>query len=236
MATSINYRALYDERFHSLTHEERLTLAQTEQGELLKTLCFDPSVVIIRTILRNPEATVEHARLIAAHHMTTTGLMALSQRPEFLRDRAVRESLLKNPLSSETTLRNFLMTLNLGQLSEVAHGHDSTAKGREVASQKIRQKTQHDAPSEVLHFIILSEGRSLVDLRGDPLPQEVINGLCMHKEYSDTLVNNLAGYQSLPPRLIEHLWRQPVVRYNQTLKRKLRAHRNCPRKIKMGEE
>ena len=222
------YRNEYGQRCRTLKFETRLNLAKTSGGEVLLALCFDPASTIIVAIISNPNANLVHARLIAAHHQTSAGLMALAKRPAFMADSIVQRGLLQNPLSSSATLSRFLASYNLFKLANTVNGHESTEKGRAQARQVLRDKMCLGTPEDVAHFIMQTEGRNLKVLGAETLSQETLDILCRERYTSEMLVTNLIAWPALPPRLIEHLLRQPIVRQNRQLRSKLLGHRHCP--------
>lgn len=230
---NVNYRLVYYERCRSMSFETRLQLAQNSQGgEVLLALCFDPSTVIVTAIINNPHFTVTHAQLIARHHQTVQGLLALTKKTALMYDEGVRSALLKNPLSSQAVVAKVLAGYNLFALAGTISGHETTARVVDHSREVFQRKMQSSDPAEVVHFIVASGGRSLKELGGATLPQEVINRLCALPQYSEDLVHNLIAFPALPARLIECLLIRPAAKFNKGLKLRLKAHKNCPSELK----
>ena len=90
-------RRLYRERFHDLPEGERTKLAAAANGADLSALCYDPLPSVIRAVLENPLTGPEQARLIAAHHASSTGLDLLLARADLARDAEVQRRIWRNP-------------------------------------------------------------------------------------------------------------------------------------------
>src|SRR5262249_45832767 len=81
-----NYRKLYETELRRLALEERVHKARFDAGPLLMALCFDQELEVLKAILQNDRMSLDHARLIAAHHRNSVGLELLTKRVSILSD------------------------------------------------------------------------------------------------------------------------------------------------------
>ena len=230
----VNLRQLYESELRKLPRDARVALARLGSGAKVRALCFDPEPQVVRAVLENPKATNEHARLVAAHHRTASGLEAIARRAPFLSDPEVRRLLLRNVQSSEPLLRRLLQSAPLILLFRVQHGHELSERARQVATRSLRRRFATASAEDRVGLIIGTEGRCLRMLVGVPLDSKAIALLCRRGFASELLIRNLAQWPSSPPPLIRHLLKQPLVRHSAMLKRLLTQHPNCPAQLKRG--
>ena len=231
---SVNYRQLYESELRKLPRDARVSIARLVKGPRLRALCFDPEPQVVQAILENTNAGPEHARLIAAHHRTSTGLDALARRPAFLADPEVRRLLLRNVQTGEPLLKRMLGSAPLMVLFRIQHGHELSDRARQVATRSLRRRFASASAEEKVGLIVSSEGRCLRQLVGVPLDGKSVALLCRRGSFPQLLIRNLATWPSSPPAILQHLFRQPVVRRSAALKRLLLKHPNCPRQLKGG--
>lgn len=231
---TVNYRQLYETELRKLPRDVRVSMARVITGSRLRALCFDPEAQVVRALLDNPTIGPEHARLVAAHHRTSTGLDALARRPAFLADPEVRRLLLRNVQSGEPLLKRMLETAPLVLLFRIQHGHELSERARQVATRALRHRFAAASAQEKVGLIVSSEGRCLRMLVGVPLDGKSVALLCRRGSFPQLLIRNLAAWPSCPPPIIQHLAKQPVVRRSTALKRLLLKHPNCPAQLKMS--
>ena len=227
-----DYRKLYESRFHVLTVDVRVGLAKTAHGIDLLALCLDADSRVVASILENATCGLQHVRLIALHHRTSTGLEIVTRRNDFLRDMLVERRLLRNPMSGDTVLSRVFASKRVFQTYKIAIDRDvpelTRAKGRGF----LRQKFGKAAPEERADLVIRTEGRCLILMTGCTFDAKTTSILCGRPYNSVLFIQNLAKFSATPPALLAHLVKQPFVRKITPLKKLLLQHPNMPGDVK----
>ena len=227
-----SYRQVFETTLRPLPVEVRVEWAQTGAGDVLFALCMDPMPGVIQAVLENPNANLEHARLIAEHHRHPIGLDALGKRSEYLRDSTVRRFLMRNQQASERLLMNMLGGLPLTQVFRANVGHELTDRARRAGRTVLRRKFDQAQADEKVALIVQTEGRCLANLVGLTFDQKTVTLLCRRTYPSSMLIQSLARFPATPPTLIVHLLRQQGVLRNAHVKKRLQQHPNCPKYLK----
>ncbi|MBL8952819.1 MAG: hypothetical protein JNK82_18705 [Myxococcaceae bacterium] len=223
-----NLLALYREQFYGLPEGERVQAAQTISGNALSALCYDPLPAVIRAVLENPHTGPEQARLIAAHHATSTGLDLLLNRADLARDAEVQRRIWRNPQLTEGQVRKLTAAKRLLELWKLNAGREATAQARSAIMKVLRAKFPQVGAEERVELIMTTEGRCLTGLAGIPIDGRTTSLLCARTYSSVLLVSNIATWSVAPPPLIAHLLKQPMVQRQPTLRKKLELHPNAP--------
>ncbi len=210
-----------------MTPDERTAVAAVASGERLSALCFDPVPATIHRLMENPHAGLEQARLIAAHHQTTTGLEFLLARAELMRDSQVQRLLFRNPQLNEGQLRRLTQTKRLLEVWKLSVSREVTTQTRTNTARLLRTRFATAAGEERVELIISTEGRALAGLSGLPIDGKTTALLCARTDGSMLLVQNLAHWSATPPALIAHLLKQPIVLRQPRLKTLLAQHPNA---------
>ncbi len=219
---------LYRERFHGLAEGERVKAAGLANGADLSALCFDPLPAVIRAVLENPQTGAEQARLIAAHHATSTGLDLLLARGDLARDAEVQRRVWRNPQLTEGQVRKLTTSKRLLELWKLNVGREATAQVRASVMKVLRQKFPQVSAEERVEVIFTTEGRCLTGLAGIPIDGRTTSLLCARTYSSVLLIQNIATWAAAPPVLIAHLLKQPLVLRQPTLRKRLELHPNAP--------
>lgn len=222
----------YRQQFYPLTVDERAAAAGTAMGADLSALCFDALPEVIRHVFENPHAGLEQARLVAAHHQSSTGLEFLLARAELVRDAQVQRLLWRNPQLNEGQLRRVVGGKRLLELWRLSTSREVTAQTRNNVMRLLRTRFQSAAAEERVELIMTSEGRALGGLSGLPVDGKTTALLCARTYGSTLLINNLAAWSALPPPLITHLLRQPLVVRQPQLRLRLQQHPNAPSRVR----
>jgi len=227
-----DYRKIYESRFHVLTVDVRVGLARTAHGVDLLALCLDADSRVVAAILENATCGLQHVRLIAFHHRTSTGLEIATRRSDFLRDTLVERRLLRNPMAGDTTLGRIFASKRLLPTYKIAIDRDvpelTRAKGRGF----MRQKFGQSPPEERADLVIRTEGRCLILMTGCTFDAKTTGILCGRPYNSVLFIQNLAKFSATPPALLAHLVKQPFVRKIAPLKKLLLQHPNMPGDMK----
>lgn len=231
-ANERTYRALYEEKWHKLTSDERVAAAKTASGPDLLALCFDAEPRVVAAVLENTSHGLEHARLIAAHHHTSTGLEMLSRRQDVLRDAMVERRLLRNPQSGDIVLGRVMSPKRLLPTYKVAIDREVPELTRVKGRGMLRQKFQGSPPEERADLVLRTEGRCLVLMTGCTFDAKTTQILCGRPYNSVLFIQNLAKWPATPPGLLAHLFKQPFVRKSAPLKKLLLQHPNLPGEVK----
>lgn len=227
-----DYRKLYETQFHSLAVDVRAGFAKTAHGADLVALCLDADARVIASILENATMGLLHARLIALHHRTTTGLELMSRRQDLLRDLLVERRLLRNPMSGDTVLGRVMASKRLFQTYKIAIDREVPELTRSKARGFLRTKYQGTPPEERADLILRTEGRCLILMTGCTFDAKMTGILCGRPFNSVMFIQNLAKFSATPPLLLAHLIKQPFVRKNAPLKKMLLQHPNVPGDVK----
>jgi hypothetical protein len=231
-ANERNFRQLYESKFHALPTDARVHAAQTSHGSDLFALCFDAEPRVVSAVLDNPASGLDHARLIAFHHRTSTGLEMLSRRTEFLRDMLVERRLLRNPMCGEMVLSRIMGSKRLHQTYKIAIDRDIPEITRAKSRGHLRKKWQTAPSEERADLVLRTEGRCLQYMTGCTFDAKTTGIMC-GKQYNSVLfIQNLAKFAATPPGLLAHLMKQPFVRKNAPLKKLLLQHPNMPGEVK----
>ncbi len=226
------YRALYEQKWHKLTTDERVAAAKTASGADLLALCFDAEARVVGAVLENASHGLEHARLVAAHHHTSVGLEILSRRQDVLRDVMVERRLLRNPQAGDIVLGRVMGPKRVMQTYKVAIDREVPELTRVKARGMLRQKFQTSTPEERADLVLRTEGRCLILMTGCTFDAKTTQILCGRPFNSVLFIQNLAKWPATPPGLLAHLFKQPFVRKSAPLKKLLLQHPNLPGDVK----
>lgn len=222
------WRRIFEHELRALELDRRVQLAHVAEGETLFALCFDPAARVVSAVLENPNAGLDHARLLARHHRSSLGLDALAQRAAFLRDAQLQRDLLRNPQTSERLLQRLFLGQGMDQVYRLTLGHEMTDRVRSAARQTFRKAFTAGSAEERVALIVKTEGRCLGLLAGMALDAKTAALLCRRALGSHLLVRNLLQWSSTPPPVLAHLARQPIVLRNPELRNHLLRHPNTP--------
>ncbi len=226
-ARAATHRALFEQRLHARSVEERVALARGAGEPELSAYCFDPTAEVVRAVLDNPQVGGLHARLIAAHHRTAAGLEALGGRTAFTNDGGVRRALLQNPLLPIGLYRRLWSPRRLLEQYLVATSRDSPEQVRAMARELLRASFNQRTGEERAELILTTEGRCLASLVGLTIDGHTTALLCRRTYVSTLLIQNIARWSAAPPPLIAHLRRQDAVKRNAALRQLLERHPNA---------
>ena len=228
LGSGVTHLALYRERFHPLSPDERAQIATNASGVNLSALCFDPLPSVIRQLMLNPHSGLEQARLIAAHHQNAAGLEFLLAKAELMRDTQVQRLLWRNPQLNEGQLRRLTQTKRLLEVWKLSVSREATSQTRTNTARLLRTRFATAPAEERVELIFSTEGRALAGLVGLSLDGKSTALLCARSYGSMLLVQNLAHWPATPPALISHLLRQPMVVRQARLRTILSHHPNAP--------
>jgi hypothetical protein len=229
---SRNYRQIYETELRPLERDARIALAHTADGSLLCALCLDAEPQVVRAVLDNALAGLDHARLIARHHKNPVGLEHLVQRAEFARDTQVQRLLVRNTQLTESLLRRLIGHKPLRELYKVCVDRDVAEKSRIGARGLLRTRWASSSSEERADFVIATEARCLSLLVGQTFDSRMTSILCGRQLTSVLFVQNLARFPACPPALLVHLLKQPFVRRHAALKKAIFQHPNLPSQAK----
>ncbi len=223
-----DYRKIYEGQLHALSLNERTAMAHSAEGDVLFALCLDARPEVIHAVFENSHASVSHARLVAMHHHTASGLEVILGRAAFARDGQVKRMLLRNPQLSEAMLVRLLTGARLQELFKVVQSREITDQVRRGARNLFRQRFSSAPPEEKVELIFTTEGRMLTLLIGVPLDAKTASMLCERNYTSLLLVQNLGKWAPTPPQVLRHLLNQNIVMRNVPVKNLLKRHPNTP--------
>jgi len=227
-----DYRRVYEMRFRPLPTDARIAAAETAHGAELFALCLDPDPRVIAAVLQTSTTGLAHARLVAFHHRTGTGLEMLARRTEFLRDVMVERRLLRNPQCGEQVLSRIMASKRLLQTYKIAIDREIPDLTRARARGYIRQKFQSAPPEDRADLVIRTEARCLAVMTGCTFDART-TAILVGRQYNSVLfIQNLAKFPATPPALLAHLAKQPFVRKIAPLKKLLLQHPNMPGEVK----
>lgn len=232
IANQRNYREIYETRFHTLPTDARVHAAQIATGPDLLALCFDAEPRVVAAVLDNPTSGLEHARLIALHHRTSTGLEMVSRHSQLLRDSLVERRLLRNPQLGEVSLARVMTPKNVFQTYKIAIDREIPELTRVKSRGMLRKKWQTSPSEDRADLVMRTEGRCLVLLTGCTFDARTTSILCGKTFNSVLFIQNLAKFSATPPPLLAHLMKQPFVRKMAPLKKLLLQHPNMPGDVK----
>lgn len=227
-----NWRRVFEEDLRPLDGGERLRLARQASGDELSALCFDPTPQVVTAVLDNTSTGLAHARLIAEHHRTGSGLDALGKREAFLRDLQVQRHLFRNPQTSDRLVRRILQNKRMAEVYRLALNRDATERLRSKARKEFRDKFAAGTAEERVNLILKCEGRCLNLLIGLALDAKAAALLCQRTFHSTLLIQNLARWPATPPPLLQHMARQTLVKRSPALKNLVLRHPNAPSQLK----
>ncbi len=226
------WRRIFEEDFHPLALDARVELAGKATEETLYALCYDPSSRVVAALLANPQVGLLHARLIAQHHRSSTGIDELGKRAQLLRDQQVQRYLFRNPQCSDRLLVRLLQTKRMAELYQLSLSRDSTERVRSRMRKELRKKFTSGTAEERVGLILECQGRCLVLLIGVPLDGKAAALLYQRPISSTLLIQNLARWPSTPPSLLQNMARQPSVLRSPVLKNLILRHPNAPAQLK----
>jgi hypothetical protein len=222
------YRALYEKKWASLTTDQRAAGAKEARGTDLQALCFDPEPSVIASLLENASIGLDHVRLIAQHHRTTTGLEIVSRRSDWLRDMLVERRLLRNPMIGEIVLNRVMNPKLLLHTYKIAIDRDIPDISRVKVRAVLKTKWAKAPPEQRAELLQRTEARCLILMTGCTFDAKTTGILCGRPINSAMFVQSIAKFGAAPPALLAHLLKQPFVRKNQALKKMLISHPNTP--------
>lgn len=229
-----NYRQVYEARWHALSVDQRVAGAKAATGTDLLALCFDPDPRVIASILANASTGLDHVRLIAFHHRTTTGLEMISRRQDWLRDLLVERRLLRNPMIGEIVLGRVMSPKRLLPTYKVAIDRDVPELSRIKVRGMLKKKWSTAPSEERAELLLRTEARCLALMTGCTFDAKTTAILCGKPINSAMFVQSVAKFAASPPSLLAHLYKQPFVRKNPGLRKMLLAHPNMPGEVKRG--
>jgi hypothetical protein len=233
-ATS-NHRKLYAETLADKEVDERVQLAQTESGDVLLALCFDAQARVIIAVVENVNSALDHARLIATHHRTSTGLSALAKNQAFLRDTQVQRALLKNPQLPDTLFKLIMAPKRMSDTYRLSLSRELTERTKTAARNLFRKKFTEGTAEERVALIYQCEGRCLNLLLGVTIDARTASLMCQKQMLSTLLIQNLCRFPSTPPPVLVHMAKQQLVRRTPSLKQLVIRHPNAPSGLKRGD-
>ena len=228
IGSGVTHLALYRERFHDASPDERASVATYANGAMLSALCFDPLPSVIRQLMLNQHTGLEQARLIAAHHHNSAGLEFLLARAELMRDPQVQRLLWRNPQLNEGQLRRLTQSRRLLELWKLSVSREATSQTRAATAKLLRTRFTSAPAEERVELIFSTEGRALGGLAGLTVDGKTTSLLCSRTYGSMLLVQNLAHWSACPPAVIAHLLKQPLVVRQPRLRAMLAQHPNAP--------
>jgi hypothetical protein len=227
-----NYRQIYESRWHPLPVDARVHGARNAHGSELLALCFDHDPRVIAALLENHTVGLDHVRLIAFHHRNGTGLEIVARRQDWLRDLLVERRLLRNPMIGEIVLGRVVGPKRLFATYKLAIDRDIPELTRIKCRGFLRQKWQTATSEERADILLRTEARCLTLMTGCTFDAKTTAILCGRPMNSVMFVQMVTKFPASPPGLLAHLWKQPFVRKNPSLKKMLLGHPNMPGDVK----
>jgi len=227
-----NYRKIFEVKYHKLTPDERVKAAKFVDGADLMALCFDPDPHVVKAILENDRASLEHARLIAAHHRNPVGLAALCERVTILKDGRVQRMLLRNPQLTEALARKILMPKRLLEIYKASNDRDVGDRTRTTAKGLFKGKFSRATPEEKFEVIWNTEGRVLPALLGQTIDMKTAALFCARNFTSVVLIQAFSRFPATPPSILSHMLRQPLVKRHVHIRNMVLQHPNVPSEAK----
>jgi len=227
-----NYRQIYETRWHPLPVDARVHGGKNAHGPDLFALCFDADPRVVSAILENMTVGLDHVRLIAFHHRNSVGLEILARRQDWLRDSLVERRLLRNPMIGEIVLGRVMGPKRLFPTYKVAIDRDIPELSRIKCRGLIRQKWQNGTSEERSDLVLRTEARCLALMTGCTFDAKTTAMLSGRPINSVMFVHMIAKFPASPPGLLAHLYKQPFVRKNPSLRKMLLQHPNMPADIK----
>lgn len=228
----LDHRRVYEARFRPLDPEARIAAAKTLSGADLCALCFDQDPRIVAAILDNPRAGFAEARLLAAHHRTSTGLELLSRKTALLRDGLCARRLLRNAQCGDVVLGRLVQEKHVTALYRLAIDREIPELLRIKLRGHLKNKFQTASAEDRADLVTRTEARCLALLTGCTFDARMTAILCGRSYNSVLFIQNLARFSATPPPLLAHLLKQPFVKRMMPLKKLLLAHPNVPGEAK----
>lgn len=222
----VNFRRIYETRFRNLEAGERQDAAPHVSGAELFALCLDPAPEVIAALLDNAHFGLDHARVVALHHKTPSGLEILTRRAQLLRDSHVQRRLLQNLQTPENVLDRILRFKRLLDVYRLGIDRDLPERTRTRIRSRLRPCFMHAEPEERAALIIKTEGRCLLALSGCTFDGRTTQILCNQTFLSTLFIQNLARFPATPAALVAKLLRSPVVQRQPQLRTLLLRHGN----------
>ena len=227
-----NYRKLFETKYRNRTSDERVKAAKMLDGPDLFALCFDPDPHVIQAILDNDRASLDHARLIAAHHRNPVGLAALCERVSILKDDRVQRMLLRNNQLTDALIRKILMPKRLLEIYKAAMDRDVTDRVRTTSKGLFKGKFSRATAEEKFEIIWNTEGRVLPHLLGQVIDMKTTALFCARNFTSVVLIQAFSRFPATPPGILAHILRQPLVKRQVHLRNMILQHPNVPSEAK----
>lgn len=229
-----NLRKLFETTLHALPADQRVAMAHTASGDTLSALCFDPDPAVIRAVLENALTGLEQARLIARHHRNASGLEALGRNAQLLADGQVQRLLLRNVQTPTTMLHRVLAHKALRPLYQLSVSRELTERAKAQARKALRAGFMQASAEEKVALVFHTEGRCLGLLVGLSFDTKATALLCRRTYQSTMLIQNMLRFPATPPLVLQHIYKQPLVRRAPHLRRLVEQHPNCPSQLKKG--
>jgi hypothetical protein len=225
-------RRIYQEILQFFPEPDRMEMARTVEGRLLKAMCFEPSYRVILALIDNMLFGMIHARLVAKYHHSEVGLEKLTRVSNFVSDHAVQAGLFRNRASSKVVLNRAFSKLTLFRLHNIAAGQEASEHVMMQARDALRIKFEQSSPEQRAYFIITTEGRCLRFFYRIKLGPETSEILGAHKFSSFILVRNLLVFPGLPAVVIRGMAKSLIIWRNPEFRRRILGHTNCPYDVK----
>lgn len=229
---SATYRKLYETQLAHLTRDERLARVSGAIEPELSAFCFDAEPVVIHRLFESSHAGLAHARLVASHHRTSTGLEILTKHQSLLNDGQVQRLLLRNGMLPQSLFTRILQPKRLPDIYRTSLSHDIPERTKVWSKNLLRQKWPVAQPEERVELLWQTEARVLPTLQGCHIDAKTTVLLCKRPIVSVILVRNFATWAATPPPLIAHMLKQPLVKRMPQLRNMLLRHPNTPSEAK----
>lgn len=226
------WRRIYETVYRHMTREQRLSAANTVQGDDLMALCLDAEPQILAALLDNPRFGLAEARYVAFHHRTQTGLEMLTRSLVFLKDSLVQRRLLRNPQLPDMILRKILNPKLLTDVYKIGIDREVPERSRIKTADILRKKFTVAGGEEKAALVVKTEGRCLTILAGCAFDAQTTQILCGRTSWSLMTIQNLARWSATPPQLLRMLLKLPIIRTNFGIKKMLIKHPNMPSDVK----
>ena len=230
-----NFRKLYAQLYKEMDEDRRVAFAREEDGAKLCALCFDPAPAVIRALMENQKFQRPHARLVAEHHRTSTGISHLARQVQFLSDSQVQRFLLRNPQTPDPALKKMLSNKPLMPLYKVVTSRELSNRAKRAVRQAFRQRWTRAPGEEKVGVIFKTEGRCLNSVIGMAIDSQTAQLIQRRTIHSVMLIQSFARFPGTPPALLQHLFKAPPVKRAPHLKKLILQHPNCPSGLKRGK-
>ena len=206
----------------------RAEMARQAQGAALQALCLDPDPEVISALFDNPAVDVEIVKLMARAQRSDEALIVLGARSPHVTELEVQALLLGNTHTPEGLLQMILGELSLDQLFAASIKQQLAEPARELARSLLRERFVKSTPHVRSQLVLDTAGACLAAIPDFVLDEDTADLLAHHKYTDAALVSVLAENQSTPLRLLQILYRQPVVLQTPSLREALISHPNWP--------